>query len=142
MRSYAKEIEEFLCFGQMEIGDNFVFCGEMNTLPTARRPISDLTTYSRGRWAVFPHPMIQLKSVPSTDPRQQAHQVMTTGSITRPKVIPRKAGVKSVFHQVIAEARRHSAARPTTPQHDGLLRGWRLNRQPTGPWSSRSLASI
>jgi len=100
-RSYAPEISDYLCFGQMEIGDSFIFAGEMNTLPTARRPISDLTTYSRGRWAVFPHPMIQLKSVPSTDPNRQAHQVMTTGSVTRPKIIPRKAGVKSIFHQVI-----------------------------------------
>lgn len=100
-RSYDPRLEEFLCFGQMAIGDNFLFCGEMNTLPTARRPISDLTTYSRGRWAVFPHPMVQLKSVPSTDPNVQAHQVMTTGSVTRPKIIPRKAGVKSLFHQVL-----------------------------------------
>lgn len=100
-RSYDPRLEEFLCFGQMEIGDDFVFCGEMNTLPTARRPISDLTTYSRGRWAVFPHPMVQLKSVPSTDPKVQAHQVMTTGSVTRPKIIPRKAGVKSLFHQAL-----------------------------------------
>jgi hypothetical protein len=43
----------------------------MNTLPTASRPISDLVTYSRGRWAVFPHSKLQLKSVPSTDPTIQ-----------------------------------------------------------------------
>ncbi len=100
-RSYVDEISEYLCFGQMAIGDNFIFAGEMNTLPTASQPISDLVTYSRNRWAVFPHPKRQLKSVPSTDPDVQAHQVMTTGSVTRPKVIPRKAGVKSLFHQVI-----------------------------------------
>jgi hypothetical protein len=100
-REYAEELTEHLCFGQMEIGDNFIFAGEMNTLPTASQPISDLTTYSRNRWAVFPHAKRQLKSVPSTDPAVQAHQVMTTGSVTRPKVIPRKAGVKSLFHQVV-----------------------------------------
>jgi hypothetical protein len=100
-RSYDPLLEDYLCFGQMKIGKNFVFCGEMNTLPTASRPISDLVTYSRGRWAVFPHAKRQLKSVPSTDPSIQAHQVMTTGSCTRPKIIPRKAGVKSIFHHVI-----------------------------------------
>lgn len=100
-RNYAEEIREYLCFGQMALGDNFIFAGEMNTLPTAPRPISDLTTYSAGRWAVFPHPQLQLKSVPTTDPSVQAHQVMTTGSITKPKVIPRKVGVKSIFNQVI-----------------------------------------
>ncbi|WP_439357746.1 hypothetical protein [Bradyrhizobium sp. DASA03007] len=100
-REYAPELQEHLCFGQMKIGDNFVFCGEMNTLPTAAQPISDLVTYSRGRWAVFPHAKRQLKSVPSTDPTIQAHQVMTSGACTRPKIIPRKAGVKSLFHQVV-----------------------------------------
>lgn len=100
-RSYDEKLEDSLCFGKMRIGNNFEFCGEMNTLPTARRPISDLTTYSQGRWAVFPHPMLQLKSVPSTNPEIQAHQVMTTGSVTKPKIIPRKAGVKSIFHQIL-----------------------------------------
>lgn len=100
-RVYDDEIAEYLCFGQMMIGDHFVFCGEMNTLPTAARPISDLVTHSRGRWAVFPHSKLQLKSVPSTDPSRQAHQVMTSGAVTIPKVIPRKAGVKSIFHHIV-----------------------------------------
>ncbi len=100
-RDYAEEIQNYIAFGQMAIGDNFVFCGEMNTLPTAARPISDLVTYSRGRWGVFPHAKLQLKSVPSTDPNVQAHQVMTTGAVTQPKVIPRKAGIKSIFHHII-----------------------------------------
>jgi hypothetical protein len=102
VRSYAEEIEEYLCFGQMKIGENFVFCGEMNMLPTANRPISDLTTYTQGRWGVFPHSKIQLKSVPSLDPARQAHQVMTTGLVTKPKIIPRKAGIKSIFHHQLA----------------------------------------
>lgn len=100
-RSYDSRILDYVAFGQMSIGDKFMFAGEMNTLPTASRPISDLVTYSRGRWAVFPHAKLQLKSVPSTDPRQQAHQVMTSGAVTRPKVIPRKAGIKSIFHHII-----------------------------------------
>lgn len=100
-RAYDTQLTEYMCFGQMTIGDKFVFAGEMNTLPTASRPIGDLTTYSGGKWAVFPHAKIQLKSVPTTDPRVQAHQVMTSGAVTRPKVIPRKAGVKSIFHHVI-----------------------------------------
>ncbi|MGN6774793.1 MAG: hypothetical protein ACTHKI_05975 [Rhizobium sp.] len=100
-RSYDASIIDYIAFGQMRIGNDFIFAGEMNTLPTASRPISDLVTYSRGRWAVFPHAKLQLKSVPSTDPRQQAHQVMTSGAVTLPKVIPRKAGIKSIFHHII-----------------------------------------
>jgi hypothetical protein len=85
----------------MEIGKEFVFCGEMNTLPTAARPINDLTTYTRGRWGVFPHARIQLLSVPAINPAEQAFQIMTTGSVTIPQVIPRKAGIKSISHHTI-----------------------------------------
>lgn len=98
-RTYDPVLQKHLCFGQMAIGDNFVFCGEMNTLPTASRPISDLTSYTKGRWGVFPHGRIQLVSVPSLDPTEQAFQIMTTGGCTPPRVIPRKAGVKSIFTQ-------------------------------------------
>jgi len=100
-RAYAPELEPHLCFGQLAVGDKFVFCGEMNTLPTATKPISDLKTYSRGRWAVFPHAKVQLDAVPVTGTDSQAHHVMTTGAVTRPKVIPRKAGVKSLFEHEI-----------------------------------------
>lgn len=100
-RDYDPLLQQHLCFGQMEIGENFLFCGEMNTLPTAARPISDLTTYARGRWAVFPHAKLQLISVPALDPCEQAHQIMTSGAVTRPRVIPRKAGVKAIHHHVL-----------------------------------------
>lgn len=97
-RVYDPLLKDHLCFGQMELGIDAMFCGEMNTLPTASRPISDLTTYSRGRWAIFPHAKLQLISVPASDPHDQAFQVMTTGAVTRPRVAPRKAGVKSIYH--------------------------------------------
>jgi hypothetical protein len=101
VRSYAPEIQEFLCFGQMEIGNEFVFAGEMNMLPTANRPVSDLANYSAGKWTVFPHAKRQLQSIASLDPHKQAHQIMTTGLVTRPKIIPRKAGIKSLAYHTI-----------------------------------------
>jgi hypothetical protein len=100
-RVYDPVIADHLCFGQMALGKSFLFAGEMNTLPTANKPVSDLVGYARGHWAVFPHAKIQLVSVPSSNPMEQAFQVMTTGAVTRPKVIPRKAGVKSIAqHQL------------------------------------------
>ena len=100
-RVYAPELREHLCFGQLRVGDSFMFCGEMNTLPTATKPIGDLVSYSRGRWAVYPHSKIQLLSVPALDPGDQAFQIMSTGAVTLPLVIPRKAGVKSINQHVI-----------------------------------------
>lgn len=100
-RAYAPELAEHLCFGQMEIGPDFVFCGHINILPTAKRPLQGLQTHSHGRWGVFPHAGLQLLSVPSTNPAKQAVQIMTTGSVTQPSVIPRLAGQKAIFHHVI-----------------------------------------
>ena len=98
-RSYDDVLQGHLCFGQMAIGDYFTFCGEMNTLPTATRPVSDLTSYARGKWMVVPHATVQLVSVPAISPGEQAFQVMSTGSVTKPRVIPRKTGVKSLNRQ-------------------------------------------
>lgn len=100
-RAYDKVLKDHLCFGQLELGANFMFCGQMNIIPTASSPITDLVPNSRGKWAVYPHAKRQLRSVPSTDPGVQASQVMSTGLVTRPKVIPRKAGIKSIFHHVL-----------------------------------------
>ncbi|MCK1543448.1 hypothetical protein IVB12_16140 [Bradyrhizobium sp. 179] len=100
-RAYDPVLKDHLCFGQLEIGPSFMFCGQMNIIPTASKPIDDLIANSRGKWAVFPHSKRQLRSVPSTDPDVQAVQVMSTGLVTRPKVIPRKAGIKSLFHHVL-----------------------------------------
>ncbi len=100
-RVYSDLIKDYLCFGQMEIGDEFMFCGEMNALPTATRPISDLTAYSRGKWAVYPHASVQMLSVPNIDPTKSAFQIMTTGAVTLPQVIPRKMGIKAIEKHVL-----------------------------------------
>jgi hypothetical protein len=135
-RDYPVELHPHLCFGQLAVGDDFVFAGEMNTIVTASQPVSDLMTYSRNRWAVFPHAKRQLKSVPSTDPNEQAHQVMTTGMVTKPKIIPRKAGIKSLFHQVIGavlvefDERSRVFCRQLTANEDGSF--YDLDRRVAG----------
>jgi hypothetical protein len=100
-RRYAPEVEDYLCFGRLEIGDDFIFLGDMNVMTTAARPVTDLTAQSKGKWCVVPHSKMQLESVPSLDPDKPARQIMTTGSVTTPKVIPRKAGVKSIFDHIM-----------------------------------------
>lgn len=100
-REYDDSIKDYLCFGRFEIGDNFFFAGEMNILTTASTPINDLLAYSLGKWCVVPHSKQQLESIPVTDPSTKSHQILTTGSITVPKVIPRKAGIKSIFHHIM-----------------------------------------
>jgi hypothetical protein len=85
---------------QVEIGDGLLFCGEMNTLPTATNPLSGFETYTRDKWGVFPHAKVQLQSV-ATAKMARTKQLMTTGFVTMPNYVQKKAGIKASFHHVI-----------------------------------------
>ena len=97
---YNSAVEPYMLMARKEIDDQIAFCGEMNVLPTAVRPMSGLETYTRHRWGIFPHPKIALESV-ATPKFQRAKQIMTTGCITPPNYVPKKAGLKAQFHHVI-----------------------------------------
>lgn len=96
---FAEAVRPFLRFESLDIGPA-VFCAEMNTLPTANRPLSGLHTYTRGRWGVFPHAKMALESVPAM-PGQGAPLIMTTGCCTVENYIAKKAGLVAAFHHVV-----------------------------------------
>jgi hypothetical protein len=96
---FAEAVRSYLRFDRTECGD-VLFCAEMNTLPTAVRPLSGLHSYTRGRWAVFPHAKIALETVPAM-PGKLPAIMMTTGCCTVENYIKKKAGLKAQFHHVI-----------------------------------------
>lgn len=96
---FADVVRPYLRHEQVALSDDIVFCAEMNTLPTAVRPLSGLDTYTQGRWGVFPHAKIQLVSVPTHFTRHPA-MLMTTGACTVPNYVPKKAGQKAAFHHI------------------------------------------
>ncbi len=99
--SYFEErLIPYLVTDRVRIGDAIDFCGEMNTLPTAVRPLSGLSTYTRKRWGIFPHAKVQLESVP-TMMGTPAKMNMTTGAVTMPNYLPMKAGIKASFHHIL-----------------------------------------
>lgn len=100
-RAYAPEIADHLCFGRMELGKRFAFCGETNILPTAKRPLQSMKDYLTDRSGVFACARRQLLSIPTTNPNRPATQIMTTGAVTQPKVVPRLAGNKAIRRHVI-----------------------------------------
>lgn len=97
---FHPSIDQFIVHDRVRIGDEVDFCGEMNTLPTAVTPLSGFSTYTRARWGVFPHPKVQLESV-ATMKHERAKQLMTTGSVTLPNYVRKKAGIKATFHHQI-----------------------------------------
>lgn len=93
-------LEQFITSKQINVGDKLLFCGEINTSPTATQPLSGFETYTREKWGIFPHPRICLNSI-ATMFNEPAKIIMTTGCVTKPNYLPRKVGIKAEFHHVI-----------------------------------------
>lgn len=97
---FDKRIDDYVVHEKIAIGDHLVFCAEMNTLPTAVQPLSGLETYTGSKWGIFPHAKVQLRSV-ATMKDALSKQIMTSGAVTLPNYIRKKAGVKAEFHHAI-----------------------------------------
>lgn len=97
---FADEVEPYIVHDRVAIGDMVLFCAEMNTLPTATLPLSGLETYTKDKWGIFPHTKIQLRSI-ANKKNALTKQIMTTGAVTLPNYIRKKAGVKAEFHHQI-----------------------------------------
>ena len=97
---YPAAIKPYLTQWRVNIGPRLTFCGEMHTLPTAVQPLSGFETYTRDRWGIFPHPKVHLRSIPTAkgDP---AKIIMTTGTISMPNYVQKKAGIKAEFNHEI-----------------------------------------
>lgn len=97
---FHPSITPYLTSNRIDVGGKLLFCGEMNISPTATEPLSGFETYTRKKWGVFPHPRVQLQSV-ATMFNEPAKIIMTTGSVTMPNYIQKKAGIKAEFHHII-----------------------------------------
>lgn len=93
-------VEKYLTNNQFNVADKLLFCGEINTSPTAVHPLSGFETYTRGKWGIFPHPRVTLRSI-ATMFHEPSKLIMTTGTVTLPNYIAKKAGIKAEFHHVI-----------------------------------------
>lgn len=91
----------YLTNQRFDVGGKLYFCGEMNTSPTAEDPLSGFETYTRSKWGIFPHPRVTLKSI-ATMFNSEPKIIMTTGTVTVPNYIQKKAGLKAEFHHVVA----------------------------------------
>lgn len=97
--SYAAEIENLIVTGPLNIANRIMFCAEVPITPTAVAPLSGFEGYTHNMWGVFPHPKVQLTSVPVTMNVEPKH-IMTTGCVTLPNYSMSKAGLKAHFHHI------------------------------------------
>ena len=94
---YPSEIESFVSDDRVVLAPGLVFCGEMNILPTAVRPLSGLESYSGKSSAIFPHVKVAAQSIPVLHGMQPKFNY-TTGTISTRNYIRKKAGLKADFH--------------------------------------------
>ena len=94
---WDEKVEPYLSDDRLEVAPGLVWCGEMNILPTAVRPLSGLEVYTGRKSGIFPHVKIALESVAShkTEPTKFNY---TTGTVTLRNYIQRKAGLKAAFN--------------------------------------------
>lgn len=94
---YAPEVQDFILDEPVVVAPGLVWCGEMNILPTAVRPLSGLESYSGRKSGIFPHVKFAMESVASGKYEGTKFNY-TTGTVTQRNYIAKKAGQKAEFH--------------------------------------------
>lgn len=94
---YDERLLPYIRDERVQLAEGLVWCGEMNILPTAIRPLSELHTYTGPESGIFPHAKIALKSVP-TAKSEPAKFNYTTGACTMKNYIQKLAGLRAEFH--------------------------------------------
>lgn len=94
---YAPEIEEYVLDRSVQVAPGLTWCGEMNILPTAVRPLSGLEAYTGRSSAIIPHVKFALESIASHKSEGTKFNY-TTGTVTQRNYIAKKEGQKASFH--------------------------------------------
>ncbi len=94
---YDPAVAPFVADERVQLAPGLVWCGEMNILPTAVRPLSGLESYTGRQSAIVPHAKLAMDSVASG--KHEATKFnYTTGTATLRNYIAKKAGLKAEFH--------------------------------------------
>ncbi len=94
---FAPEIEPYVCDERVALAPSLHWCGEVNILPTAERPLSGFENYTGRASAIFPHAKQTMESIPTPPGTSGAKLNYTTGAITLRNYIQRKAGLKAEY---------------------------------------------
>jgi hypothetical protein len=81
----------------IELAPGLVWCGRMNTLPTASRPLTGFETYTGRKSGIFPHAKLAMESVASGKTESTKFNY-TTGTVTQRNYIQKTAGLRAEHH--------------------------------------------
>lgn len=95
------KITDYLVSTHVKLNNHFRVVGNIKIQPTAVSPLSGFDSYTGEDSAVFGHPTVELKTIPT--PAQKFPKILsTTGSITIPNYTDSKAGHKGEFNHSLA----------------------------------------
>lgn len=94
---YDDRVKPYISDEPILVAPGLIWCGEMNILPTAVRPLSGLESYTGRKSGIFPHVKIAMESIPSGKFEGTKFNY-TTGTVTTRNYIQKKAGQKAEFH--------------------------------------------
>ena len=89
---FAEELLPHIIDKRVELAPGLVWCGEINILPTAKRPLSGFETYTGRKSGIFPHAKFAMQSVASM-PEEPTKFNYTTGTVTKKNYIQKRAGL-------------------------------------------------
>lgn len=96
---WASELRPFLMDERVSLDCGLILMADMKIQPTATQPLSGLDTISGNKSAIFPHPKVQLKTVPTPSQSLIPKILATTGAVTELNYTDSKSGKKGEhFH--------------------------------------------
>lgn len=98
---WDEALTPYLVTGNVKITPELILVGGVKIQPTAVQPLSGFEGYTGNASAIFGHPKIQLKTVPT--PSKELPKILaTTGAVTHSNYTDSKAGFKGGFHHSLA----------------------------------------
>ncbi len=91
---YDARIEPYVSDKFEELAPGLVWCGNMNILPTAQRPLQGFESYGGRQSCILPHVKHEAKSVASHK-TEAVKWLFTTGAITLRNYIQKRAGIRA-----------------------------------------------
>lgn len=89
---YDPEAEPYIVDRRIALAPGLIWCGEMNILPTAKRPLGGLEEYNGRKSNIIPHAKTEMESVASMADEATKFNY-STGTITQLNYIQKKQGI-------------------------------------------------
>lgn len=94
---FDDRIAPYVCDESVRLAPGLIFCGEVQILPTAKRPISGFESYTGRDSCILPHAKFAMQSVASGK-NEATKLIYTTGTVTQRNYVQKKAGLVAQFH--------------------------------------------